>query len=236
MRILVVDDEREMAALIARGLRADGHDVTVAYDGQSALDATAPDAEAGGDPDPFQVAVVDVMLPGISGFAVCRELKQRDPTLAVILLTARDAVDDRVHGLDAGADDYMIKPFAFAELSARIRAVRRRDALTVPPKIDVGRLSVDLLRHRARVDGRDLPLSGTEFDVLRVLVLRKGEVVSRGAMLAEVWETFENIDQNVVDQYISRLRRKLEVANADVQIVTARGIGFALTVPDETAQ
>ena len=232
MRILVVDDEREMAALLARGLRADGHDVTVAYDGQTALDAAAPVGEAGGG-DPFQVAVVDVMLPDISGFTVCRELKQRHPTLAVILLTARDAVGDRVHGLDAGADDYMIKPFAFAELAARIRAVRRRDALSVPPAINAGRLSVDLLRHRARVDGRDLPLSATEFDVLRVLVLHTGEVVGRPAMLAEVWETFENIDQNVLDQYISRLRRKLEVADAGVQIVTARGIGFALTVPDQ---
>jgi two-component system OmpR family response regulator len=227
MRILVVDDEREMAALLARGLRTDGHEVAVAFDGQSALDAARRTE--------FQVAVVDVMLPDISGFTVCASLKEHDPTLAVILLTARDAIDDRVRGLDAGADDYMIKPFAFAELTARIRAVRRRDALTVTSRFEAGRLSVDLLRHRACAAGHDLPLSATEFDVLRVLVLHVNEVVSRSALLAEVWETFENVDQNVVDQYISRLRRKLDVADVDVQIVTSRGVGFALMVAGETS-
>ncbi|MET0353108.1 MAG: response regulator transcription factor [Plantibacter flavus] len=229
MRILVVDDEREMAGLLSRGLGSDGHEVTTAFDGPSALDlarqAVAP--ASGGDAG-FQVAVVDVMLPGLSGFAVCRELKGLDPTLAVILLTARDAVDDRVRGLDAGADDYMIKPFAFAELAARIRAVRRRDALTVQPRLDVGGLTLDLHRHRARVGDHDVPLSGTEFDVLRVLATEPGVVVSRAAMLREVWETFDNIDPNVVDQYISRLRRKLDLAEAGVRIVTSRGVGFSL--------
>ncbi|MGG7464234.1 response regulator transcription factor [Plantibacter sp. YIM 135347] len=227
MRILVVDDERQMAALLARGLRADAHEVTVAADGPSALQAAAQIA--------FQVAVVDVMLPGISGFDVCRELKAHDPTLAVILLTARDAVDDRVRGLDAGADDYMIKPFAFAELAARIRAVRRRDALTAASRIEVGRLTVDLHRHKARVGERDVLLSSTEFDVLRVLAGRVGETVSRTTMLDEVWDTTSNIDQNVVDQYISRLRRKLDQAGAHVRIVTVRGIGFTLTSPDDDA-
>ncbi|SMQ75188.1 DNA-binding response regulator, OmpR family, contains REC and winged-helix (wHTH) domain [Plantibacter sp. VKM Ac-1784] len=229
MRILVVDDEREMAGLLSRGLGSDGHDVTTAFDGPTALDlARQAIASASGGDAGFQVAVVDVMLPGLSGFAVCRELKGLDPTLAVILLTARDAVDDRVRGLDAGADDYMIKPFAFAELAARIRAVRRRDALTVQPRLDVGGLTLDLHRHRARVGDHDVPLSGTEFDVLRVLATEPGVVVSRAAMLREVWETFDNIDPNVVDQYISRLRRKLDLAEAGVRIVTSRGVGFSL--------
>lgn len=229
MRILVVDDEREMAGLLSRGLGSDGHDVTTAFDGPTALDlARQAIAPASGGDAGFQVAVVDVTLPGLSGFAVCRELKGLDPTLAVILLTARDAVDDRVRGLDAGADDYMIKPFAFAELAARIRAVRRRDALTVQPRLDVGGLTLDLHRHRARVGDHDVPLSGTEFDVLRVLASEPGVVVSRAAMLREVWETFDNIDPNVVDQYISRLRRKLDLAEAGVRIVTSRGVGFSL--------
>ena len=229
MRILVVDDEREMAGLLSRGLGSDGHDVTTAFDGPTALDlAQQAIAPASGGDAGFQVAVVDVMLPGLSGFAVCRELKGLDPTLAVILLTARDAVDDRVRGLDAGADDYMIKPFAFAELAARIRAVRRRDALTVQPRLDVGGLTLDLHRHRARVGDHDVPLSGTEFDVLRVLATEPGVVVSRAAMLREVWETFDNIDPNVVDQYISRLRRKLDLSEAGVRIVTSRGVGFSL--------
>lgn len=229
MRILVVDDEREMAGLLSRGLGSDGHDVTTAFDGPTALDlARQAIVPASGGDAGFQVAVVDVMLPGLSGFAVCRELKGLDPTLAVILLTARDAVDDRVRGLDAGADDYMIKPFAFAELAARIRAVRRRDALTVQPRLDIGGLTLDLHRHRARVGDHDVPLSGTEFDVLRVLATDPGVVVSRAAMLREVWETFDNIDPNVVDQYISRLRRKLDLAEAGVRIVTSRGVGFSL--------
>jgi two-component system OmpR family response regulator len=229
VRILVVDDEREMAGLLSRGLGSDGHDVTTAFDGPTALDlARQAVASASGGDAGFQVAVVDVMLPGLSGFAVCRELKGLDPTLAVILLTARDAVDDRVRGLDAGADDYMIKPFAFAELAARIRAVRRRDALTVQPRVDVGGLTLDLHRHRARVGDHDVPLSGTEFDVLRVLATDPGVVVSRAAMLRDVWETFDNIDPNVVDQYISRLRRKLDLAEAGVRIVTSRGVGFSL--------
>lgn len=230
MRILVVDDERQMASLLSRGLTADGHSVTVAADGPSAIEAalagwTAPQT-------PFQVAVVDVMLPGINGFDLCRRLKQHDPTLAVILLTARDAIDDRVQGLDAGADDYMIKPFAFAELAARIRAVRRRDALTTASHIDVGRLAVDLHRHRARVGDRDVLLSGTEFDVLRVLAQQAGDVVTRIAMLDDVWKTTANIDQNVVDQYISRLRRKLDQAQAGVRIITVRGVGFQLVEAD----
>ncbi|MBF4570656.1 response regulator transcription factor [Plantibacter sp. VKM Ac-2880] len=234
MRILVVDDEREMAALLSRGLGSDGHEVTTAFDGPSAL-ALAKQAvanPAAGGETGYQVAVVDVMLPGRSGFTVCRELKDLDPTLAVILLTARDAVDDRVRGLDAGADDYMIKPFAFAELAARIRAVRRRDALTAQPRLDVGGLTLDLHRHRARVGERDVPLSGTEFDVLRVLASEPGVVVSRAAMLREVWETFDNIDPNVVDQYISRLRRKLELAEAGVRIVTTRGVGFSVVAAE----
>ena len=221
MRILVVDDEPEMIALLSRGLGSEGHEVASALDGVAAL------AEVLGAP--FDLAVLDVMLPGMSGFELCRRLKEQNETTAVILLTARDAVDDRVRGLDAGADDYMIKPFAFAELSARIRAVRRRDALTAPARIEVGALTVDLLRHRARASDRDLPLSRTEFDVLRVLASRLGETVSRAELLAEVWETTDNIDPNIVDQYVSYLRRKLDAARAGARIVTARGVGFALT-------
>ncbi|MCU1570101.1 MAG: two-component system response regulator [Naasia sp.] len=224
MRILVVDDEPEMAALLVRGLRGEGHEVIAAHDGVAAL------GEAG--TEPIDLAVLDVMLPGMSGFELCRRIKERDETTAVILLTARDAVDDRVRGLDAGADDYMIKPFAFAELAARIRAVRRRDALTVPARIEVGTLTIDLRRHRARAGAKDLSLSRTEFDVLRVLAEHAGDTVSRAELLTEVWETSENIDSNIVDQYVSYLRRKLDLAGAGARIVTARGVGFSLTLLD----
>ena len=146
MRILVVDDEVEMTDLLARGLTADGHHVTQAHDGIAAM-GSARDGQ-------FDLAVVDLMLPGMSGFELSRRLKEFDPTIAVILLTARQAVDDRVRGLDSGADDYMVKPFDLAELSARIRAVRRRDALHAPIRIDIGNLVIDLHRHRVRWETR----------------------------------------------------------------------------------
>lgn len=220
MRILAVDDEPELTALLRRGLGADGHQVAEAHDGIAAMALLAS--------EDFELAVVDVMLPGMSGFELCRRLKAHDPTMAVILLTARDAVGDRIRGLDAGADDYMIKPFDIAELSARIRAVRRRDALTAPRALTVGLLTIDLLRHRARAGERELALSRTEFDVLHALAAQAGETVSRSALLAQVWETSEHIDPNVVDQYVSYLRRKLEHSESGAQIVTERGVGFRL--------
>ena len=220
MRILVVDDEPEMTALLARGLGTGGHHVAEANDGIAAISAATTEG--------FEVAVVDVMLPGMSGFELSRRLKAIDPTIAVILLTARHSVDDRVRGLDSGADDYMIKPFDIAELAARIRAVRRRDSLHQPARIEVGALSLDLERNRARVDEREIVLSRTEFDVLRTLALAAGETVSRAAILGEVWETTEHIDANIVDQYVSYLRRKLERSDAGVQILTTRGVGFRL--------
>ena len=220
MRILVVDDEPELTALLARGLGADGHAVVQAHDGISAIG----EATRG----PFEVAVVDVMLPGMSGFELSRRLKDLDPTMAVILLTARREVDDRVRGLDSGADDYMVKPFDLAELAARIRAVRRRDALQLPARIEIGSLTVDLARHRARVGERDLALSRTEFDVLCTLALHREETVTRGVILDEVWEGSAHVDPNIVDQYVSYLRRKLDSVDAGARIVTTRGVGFRL--------
>lgn len=220
MRILVVDDEPEMTELLARGLTADGHEVVEAHDGIAAMGhATTTDLE---------LAVVDVMLPGMSGFELSRRLKDYDPTIAVILLTARHAVDDRVRGLDSGADDYMIKPFDLAELAARIRAVRRRDALNAPTRIEIADVTLDLVRHRARIDEQDVALSRTEFDVLRVLAGRRAETVTRASILAEVWETSEHIDPNIVDQYVSYLRRKLDRVGSGVRITTVRGVGFRL--------
>lgn len=224
MRMLVVDDEPEMADLLARGLRAEGHDVVAVHDGIAAMGELARRE--------IELAVVDVMLPGMSGFELCRRIKERDPLIAVVLLTARDAIDDRVRGLDSGADDYLTKPFAFAELAARVRAVRRRDALTTPKQLEVGSVSMDLPRHRVQVAGRELKLSRTEFDVLRILALGEGGTVTRQQLMAEVWDTSAHLDPNVIDQYVSYLRRKLAAAGADVRILTRRGVGFAL-VPGE---
>jgi two-component system, OmpR family, response regulator len=220
MRILVIDDEPEMLRAVARGLADDGHDIATAADGIEAL-------KVHGDGG-FDAAIVDVMLPGMSGFELTKHLKERQPGLMVILLTARDAVDDRVRGLDSGADDYMTKPFHLAELTARIRAIQRRDALAAPRALVAGRLTLDLERSRARVGDREVALSRTEFDVLRVFVAHLGAVVSRQLLLDEVWDSGKHIDANVVDQYLSYVRRKLAEHEAGVHITTQRGVGFTL--------
>jgi DNA-binding response OmpR family regulator len=224
VRILVVDDEPEMLRVIARGLAGEGHDVATAGDGIDAL-RVAADGE-------FDAAVLDVMLPGMSGFELARRLKESRPALMVILLTARDAVDDRVRGLDAGADDYMTKPFHFAELAARLRAIRRRDELALPQSLTLGRVALDLRRNRARVGGHDLPLSRTEFDVLRVFALNAGTPVSRQMLLEEVWDGTRHVDGNVVDQYLSYLRRKLAEFGTGLTITTKRNVGFTLDVEE----
>jgi two-component system, OmpR family, response regulator len=209
-----------MVRAVGRGLSDDGHEIATAGDGIEAL-------KVYGDGE-FDAAIVDVMLPGMSGFELTRHLKERQPGLMVILLTARDAVDDRVRGLDAGADDYMTKPFHLAELTARIRAIQRRDALAAPRALTVGPVVLDLERSRARVGDRELALSRTEFDVLRVLTVNVGSPVSRQMLLDEVWDTGKHIDGNVVDQYLSYVRRKLAEYGTGLRIVTQRGVGFTL--------
>lgn len=220
MRILVVDDETEMAALVARGLSAEGHEVDIAHDGLEALSLAHERA--------FDAAVLDVMMPGMTGFELCRWLKGSDPQIMVVLLTARDAVDDRIRGLDEGADDYLVKPFAMAELTARIRAIHRRDVLTPQTHISFGPIDLNLFAHEVEVDRRPLPLSRTEFDVLRALVQAEGEVVARPRLLEAVWGTAANIDPNILDQYVSYLRRKLREKSADCRITTVRGVGYRL--------
>ncbi|MCK2035747.1 response regulator transcription factor [Microbacterium sp. SSW1-49] len=223
MRILTVEDEREMADLIARGLRADGYVVDVAGDGVEAM-AFASD---GG----YDIAILDVMLPGMSGFELCRWLRRQHSGLAIILLTARDAVDDRVRGLDAGADDYLTKPFEFVELAARLRALSRRDAIG-STRMHVGGLHIDMTRHQISTDSGELRLSRTEFDLLRLLASNVGRVMPRAEILDVIWGSAAYIDPNIVDQYISYVRRKLDTVDAHVRIVTARGVGFELIAMD----
>ncbi|MEJ3405905.1 response regulator transcription factor [Rathayibacter sp. YIM 133350] len=219
-RVLVVEDEPEMGMLLARGLRAEGYEVDVADNGIDAL-TLARENEP-------HLALLDVMLPGMSGFELCRHLKAASPALGIMLVTARDAVDDRVRGLDAGADDYLIKPFAFAELAARLRALQRRDVLASAGRIELGTLSIDTSRRRVTAGGTELRLSGTEFDVLRVIAEGRGATVARTDILREVWGSSRFIDQNIVDQYVSYLRKKLERSGATVRILTERGVGFRI--------
>lgn len=209
-----------MGALIVRGLTGEGYDITLVTNGMQALLAAAGSE--------FAAAAIDVMMPEMTGFEVCRHLRQHGSTLPVLLITARDAIEDRVFGLDSGADDYLTKPFAFAEFSARIRALVRRDASTPKPVLRLGTLSLDTAAVRATVNDRPLPLSTKEFSLLRYLVSRAGDTVSRADILQEVWGTTRHIDPTIVDQYVRYLRRKLDPVHAGITIVTVRGSGYTL--------
>ena len=220
MRVLVVDDEVEMAALLARGLIGEGYEVDVAADGIQAMTLAGEQK--------YDLAVLDVTMPGMSGFELCRRLRDQVRGIGILLLTARDAVDDRVRGLDAGADDYLTKPFAFAELAARLRALRRREAVAAS-SLEIGGLTIDLETQRISAGDDATRLSRTEFDLLRLLASRPDEVIPRPEILDTVWGNASYIDPNIVDQYVSYLRKKLDVIGAGVRIVTARGVGFRLT-------
>jgi len=216
MRILLVDDDPKLAAALAKGLRAHAYAVDVASDADAALLRAAV--------YDYDVVLLDVMLPGQDGFAVCRALRGRGVAAPVLMLTARDAVGDRIRGLDAGADDYLPKPFDFGELLARIRALLRRAPAEREPELRAGALVVDPATHAVTLDGRAIELTAREFAVLEYLIRRPGEVVTRTALLEHVWD--ENFDgsTNVVDVYVGYLRRKLRPP----LIATVRGVGFRL--------
>jgi DNA-binding response OmpR family regulator len=222
-RILVVEDDPAMGSLMERGLTEDGYDVTLVRDGNAALALALA--------EPFDAAAIDVMLPEMSGFEVCRRLREMGQDLPVVLVTARDAVDDRVFGLDSGADDYLTKPFAIAELNARLRAHLRRRGAGTPTTVQVGTVRLDTITVRATVRGRDLPLSVKEFSLLRFLAQGAPEPRTRTTVLEEVWGSAEHFDPTIVDQYVSYLRKKLGAADADVSIRTVRGVGYALEAP-----
>ena len=220
MKILIVEDDPQMRELIERGLTADGYETHAVDNGVDALIAVSTEE--------FALAVIDVMLPQMSGFEICRRIRQSGSSIPLLLLTARNAVEDRVFGLDAGADDYLTKPFAFVELSARVRALLRRDANADKLVLTVGALRIDSLAVAATVAGHPLSMSPKEFALLRLLAGAVGSVVSRTRILEEVWGSAQNIDPNIVDQYVSYLRRKLEPVDAGVRIVTKRGSGYLL--------
>jgi two-component system OmpR family response regulator len=219
MRILVVEDDPEMGRLLTSWLEEQGFDSELATNGIDGLVAV----QGGG----FAAAAVDVMLPGMSGFELSRRIRESGNTMPIILLTARDAIDDRVYGLDAGADDYLIKPFDFAELGARLRALLRRDA-NQKTTLTAGQLELDSLTMRATVSGQRVTLSMKEFAILRLLVGAFGSLVPRALILEEVWGSVNFIDPNIVDQYISILRRKINPEHAQVKITTVRRQGFLL--------
>jgi two-component system, OmpR family, response regulator len=220
--ILVVEDDPAMRALLERGLTAEGYDVRAVDNGVDALIAARQDEISG--------SVVDVMLPGMSGFEICRRLRETDAPFPILLLTARDAVSDRVFGLDSGADDYLTKPFDFAELSARVRAMLRRNTGVDRMRVSVGNITLDSETMRVTRGSATIPVSPKEYALLRLLAQEAGSAVPRARILESVWGTTDHIDPNIVDQYISYLRHKLDPIECGVRIVTVRGSGYLLEV------
>jgi two-component system, OmpR family, response regulator len=221
--ILVVEDDPKMRELLERGLAADGYDIRAVGNGVDALIAAQNEPIAG--------SVIDVMLPGMSGFEICRRLREREESFPILLLTARDAVEDRVFGLDSGADDYLTKPFDFTELSARVRAMLRRNAGADRMRVAVGNLVLDSETLRVSCGDSIIQTSPKEFALLRLLAQEAGEPVSRVRILETVWGGAAHIDANIVDQYISYLRHKLDPERCGLRIVTKRGSGYLIEVP-----
>jgi DNA-binding response OmpR family regulator len=223
MRILVVEDEHKLAAVIRRGLEEHGYAVDVAYDGDDALNMA--------EVEPYDLIVLDIMLPSIDGLTVCRRLRSGRRNMPVLMLTARDTVDDRVAGLDAGADDYLVKPFAFRELLARVRALLRRDGLSKDPVLRVGNVEVDTVTHEVRRDGRPVELTSKEYAMLEYFMRNPNRVLTRTQIAEHVWDYDFMSMSNVIDVYVRYLRRKLGDDQEPRLLRTVRGTGYQLRAP-----
>ena len=220
MRVLVVEDDVKMAALLCRGLREEGHAPDMAGEGENALwMAQAHDYDA---------IVLDVMLPGIDGFETCRRLRAADLWTPVLMLTARDAVEDRVAGLDRGADDYLVKPFSFSELLARLRALVRRGPAERPPVLEVGDLSLDPATREVHRGETEIALTSKEFALLELFMRRPEEVLSRLQLLEHAWDFDYENRSNVIDVYIGYLRAKIDRPFGVRSVETVRGAGYRL--------
>ena len=216
MRVLVVEDETRMAGLLKRALQEEGHAVDVAADGREGLWLATENV--------YGAIVLDVMLPGLDGIQVCQRLRESQSWVPVLMLTARDAVGDRVRGLDAGADDYLVKPFSLLELAARLRALARRDDRSRPVILTEGDLRLDPAAKRAWWAGTELHLSPKEFALLEFFLRHPGRVLTRSQIIEAVWDFAYDGGSNVVDQYVNYLRRKI----GSHEIETVRGMGYRL--------
>ena len=223
MRILLVEDEKKMARAIRRGLEQEGYVVDACVDGEEAV--------ARGTENDYDAMVLDVMLPSRDGFSVCRELRDRGRWAPILMLTARDAVEDRIRGLDAGADDYLVKPFAFGELLARVRALVRRGTSERPATLTIDGVVLDPAAHMVRCEGTPIDLTPKEFSLLEFLMRHPGEVLSRPRILEHVWDINYDGFSNVVDVYVGYLRRKLPPPHDRTLIRTVRGVGYQVGMP-----
>jgi DNA-binding response OmpR family regulator len=221
MRILLVEDEPQAARALAKGLREHAYAVDVAGDGETAAFQA--------DTNDYDGVILDVMLPRLDGLAVCRRIRTAGRTVPILMLTARDAVESRVAGLDAGADDYLVKPYDFRELLARLRAlIRRGQQPVVAERLVVGPLVVDTRSRRVVVNGQDVLLRAKEYALLEYLARRAGDVVSRSDIAEHVWDEHYDPLSNVVDVYIQRLRKKIDPPERESMIRTRRGEGYQL--------
>lgn len=220
MRILVVEDEKKTAAYLHKGLTENGFVVDVCGQGTDGLHAALV--------SDYDLIILDVMLPGRDGWSILKDLRQKGKEMPVLFLTARDTVPDRVKGLELGADDYLVKPFAFSELLARLRTILRRSSGRQPEILRVGDLEVEMSRHRASRGGQRLDLTPKEFLLLALLARRQGEILSRTLIAEQVWDMNFDSDTNVVDVHVRRLRAKVDDPFKDKLIHTVRGMGYVL--------
>ncbi|HET7789786.1 MAG TPA: response regulator transcription factor [Gemmatimonadales bacterium] len=226
MKVLVVEDDRKVASFIEQGLREEGYAVDIAPDGDEAT-MLAHVYE-------YDLLVLDVMLPKKTGLQVAGELRREGRKTPILMLTARDTTEDVVRGLDAGADDYLTKPFKFDELLARVRALVRRGGAERTELLNYGPIELDRLKHKVKVGGKTLDLTPKEFHLLQHFLLRPEEVVRRTDLLEKVWDMHFDPESNVVDVHVGNLRRKLQSASGANLIHTVRGVGFRLQLPDQS--
>ena len=226
MRVLIVEDDRQLRSSMTRGLREASHVVEQATTGEQAIALALSNA--------FDVMILDVRLPDVDGLSVCRAVRAAGKRLPILMLTALDGVDQRIAGLDAGADDYLTKPFDFGELLARLRALGRRRLDALPETLTVSDLTVDTARRSASRNGRPIELTAKEFALLVYLARNAGRVVSRGELLQHVWDDTRNSYSNIIDVYAGRLRRKIDEDEREPALFkTVRGAGFMLEAPAE---
>jgi DNA-binding response OmpR family regulator len=223
MRVLVVDDDRRLCTVIKRGLLEEAYAVDLAYDGE--------EGQYLGEVNPYDLIILDIMLPKKDGIQVCHELRAKKVNTPILMLTAKDAVEDRVKGLDTGADDYLVKPFAFSELLARVRALLRREGMLKSPELRVGDLIMNTLTRQVWRGQRPIELTTKEYVILEYLMRHPNVVVTRTMIEEHAWDYDFDSLSNLVDVYIRRLRRKIDDEKDDGLIQTVRGAGYRLKAP-----
>ncbi|MEO8391377.1 MAG: response regulator transcription factor [Chloroflexota bacterium] len=221
MRILVVEDEKRMAALIRQGLEEDGYAVDVVGSGAEVFDWV--------ENAPYDIVLLDIMLPGVDGLTVCRRLRAKGYTMPVLILTARDTLSDKVAGLDSGADDYLVKPFAIQELTARLRALARREAPSKTAEWVVGDLALDPATKRARRGDRLIELTAKEYSLLETLMRHPNQVLTRAQIIEHVWDIDFDAESKLIEVYIHALRQKIDEGCDEKLIQTVRGLGYRIS-------